>query len=419
MTPNLKEIFLPIKETLNINTLGSGIGTLLEWLEFSLYGYFAYNISYLFFPKLNQATALLATFGIFAVSYLARPIGAILFGYIGDCYGRKNALISSITLMCIATFCIGIIPTYNAWGILSPLLLMLFRFIQGIAVSGEFIGAAIFTFEHAEKKYIYIASSWTSTFSAIGMMLAAFFASLASTSFAPSWGWRIPFILSAVACLYGYFLRKNLTETPTFNSIKKNNQITNSPIITAIKYNLHSILKTIAIGSFVGTYIYICNIWLCTFLIEKEYFDSYHARLLTLTGQFYVVILTPIIALYADKIGGKIFREMGLLGSIIVSNLIFTNFINSSFLLASSVQILYALVNSFVTATMFKYLATLFSPNNRYSGQSFGWALAIAFIGGTAPLIAQFLVKWNNLLPAMYVSIIGLIAFLVTRPQKK
>ncbi|MEI8054688.1 MAG: MFS transporter [bacterium] len=414
MKLNLKEIIFPIKETLNKNTIGGGIGTLLEWLEFSLYGYFAYTISHLFFPKFNQATALLATFGVFAISYLARPVGAILFGYMGDRYGRKNTLISSILLMCVATFFIGITPIYETCGIFSPLLLMLFRFIQGIAVSGEFIGAAIFTFEHAEKKHAYVASSWTSTFSAIGMLFAAFFALLASASCVPSWGWRVPFIFSALACLYGFFLRKNLTETPVFESMKRNNQIAKAPIVDAIKYNSLSILKTMAIGSFVGVYVYICNIWLSTFLVEKEYFDSYHARLLVLIGQFCVVLLTPIIALYADKFGGKFIRGAGLLGSIVASNLLFSSFVNSSFLFASIAQILYAVINSFVTATMFKYLSTLFLPNSRYSGQSFGWALAVALVGGTAPLVAQFLVQWNNQWPAIYVSFIGLVAFLVT-----
>lgn len=405
-------MFIAIKNTLSKNIVGSGVGTLLEWLEFSLYGYFAPTIAHLFFPKLDQASALLATFGIFAISYLARPLGAILFGYIGDRYGRKKGLVSSIILMCIATFLIGITPTYSTLGIVAPLLLMFFRFVQGIAVSGEFIGAAIFTFEHAKKNYAYVTSSWTSTFSAMGMLCAAFFAFIASTSSMPTWGWRVPFIVSALACLYGYYLRKGLTETPVFNLIKRNNQIDKAPIITAIKHNSRGILKTITIGAFVGTYIYICNVWLSTFLIEKNYFDSYHARLLVLIGQICVVFFTPIVALYADKLSRNFFLGTGLLGSIIVSNLLFTDFINSSFLLASLAQILYALINSFVTATMFKYLSVLFLPTNRYSGQSFGWALAVAFIGGTAPLVAQFLVAWNNLWPAIYVSLIGLTAFL-------
>ena len=419
MPLNFKTILLPIKETLTKNIIGSGIGTLLEWLEFSLYGYFAATIAHLFFPKLNQTNALLATFGVFAISYLARPLGAILFGYIGDCYGRKKGLIYSIMLMCVSTFFIGITPTYDTLGNFAPLLLVFFRFMQGIAVSGEFIGAAIFTFEHAKKHSAYITSSWTSTFSAMGMLLAAFFSFLASISFVPSWGWRIPFIVSALACLYGYYLRKGLTETPVFNLLKKNKQIDKAPIITAIKYNSQAIFKTLAIGAFVGSYIYICNIWLCTFLIEKKYFDSYHARLLVLIGQFCVVFFTPIVAVYADKFSRNFFLGAGLLGSIIVSNLLFTNFINSTFLLASFTQILYALINAFVTATMFKYLAVLFSPSNRYSGQSFGWALAVAFIGGTAPLIAQFLVTWSNLWPAMYVSLIGLIAFLTIQKDIK
>jgi MHS family proline/betaine transporter-like MFS transporter len=410
----VNNIILPIKETLNKNTIGSGVGTLLEWLDFSLYGYFAGTIAQVFFPNLGKTNALFATYGIFAFSSLARPIGAIIFGYIGDCYGRKQALLSSIFLMCFATVCIGILPGYEQWGVVSAILLTFFRFLQGMSIASEFMGAAIFNFEHSKKKYPYLTTSWTSSFSSIGVLIAAFFAFFVSASFVPGWGWRVPFIFSAISYLYVYFLRKTLTETPVFNLVKKDKQILKFPMITVLKYNLASVLKILIMGSFMGSYVYICNVWLGTFLVEKQYFDAHTVRLLILIGQCCVVIFTPTVALCADKFNnGNFFRIFGLLGSIIVSNLLFSRLINSSFGLAIFAQVLYAMVNSCVAATMLRYFSWLFPPNQRYSGQTLGWALS-ALIGGTSPLMAQFLVQWNNLFPAMYVSIIGFIAFIIT-----
>jgi MFS transporter, MHS family, proline/betaine transporter len=178
----------------------SVIGTFLEWTEYCLYGYLAAKISVLFFPQFDARVGLLATFGIFAAGYFARPLGGILFGHIGDTRGRKQALMVSMALMGVATVSIGLLPTYAEWGLFAPLLLLLCRILQGLAVSGEFNGAAIFLIEHAQPGYKNRAGSWVGAAAAAGMVFGALLVALVSYDGLPTWVWRIPFLIGALSC---------------------------------------------------------------------------------------------------------------------------------------------------------------------------------------------------------------------------
>lgn len=168
----------------------ASMGTFLEWAEFTYYAYIAAEIANLFFPSLDKRAGLLASLTVFALGYLMRPAGAIYFGYIGDKFGRRSALQSSILLMGLASMAIGLLPTYSQIGLLAPLLLTLFRCLQGFAVSGEFNGSAIYLIEHANNKPCR-AGSWTGLAAALGMMFGSLMAIIISLPLMPSWSWRI------------------------------------------------------------------------------------------------------------------------------------------------------------------------------------------------------------------------------------
>ena len=373
----------------NIAT-ATAIGTLIEWAEFTLYGYLAYKFAHLFFPP-ETKDAILLSFGLFAASYLARPFGAIIFGWLGDVIGRKIALSLSLILMGIATLGIGLMPTYATIGIWAPVLLLLCRVIQGISVSGEFTGAAIFIAEHYQGEYKNLSISWVSFSSAFGMLIGAAMATLISLDGMPGWAWRIPFFIGFFGCLIGFYFRFNLPETKAFTAQKESNQSYDRYPLQHSKGQLLSLLQCFLIASFVGIYIYICNLWWVAFAIQKGYFSNANAHMISTLGILCVVIMTPIFAYFTDKYSNaKTMLRWGLFLAIFITPSIFLLTSTGNILLGLFAQLIYAIGNILVTAVMFRFLCTRFPVNTRYSSLGISWSFAVAIIGGTAPLIAQY-----------------------------
>jgi MHS family proline/betaine transporter-like MFS transporter len=399
--------------------LASTIGTLVEWAEFSFYGYLVYKFSHLFFPTLAAETALVLAFGIFAVSYIARPFGALLFGYMGDKSGRQMAFSASIILMSAATLGIGLLPTFFTIGIAAPILLMLLRFLQGMAVSGEFTGAAVYILEHNKHKPI-LASSWISTSSAAGMLLGSLFGVIVSLSFMPEWAWRIPFIIGAAGALVGFYIRSKLSETTEYQTLMQENKVEKSPLTTLFKHYKKPMIQTAAIGGFVGIYIYTCNIWWVTHVIEQNYFSPLEARSLAALAQGFVVILTPLLAWKADSINAHKQMLFGIFGCIVAAPLVFWVSSYHSVFLSTIMTVLYALPLAAFTATMFKYFKDIFPANIRYTGQAVSWNIAIALFAGGAPMLAQIFSNLNmSYVAAVYVMFFGSVALLANIKRLK
>lgn len=400
-----------IKIIMNKTAMYCSIGTLIEWAEFTFYAYMSQKFALLFFPMFNANTAVLMSFATFAISYLARPLGGILFGHIGDKHGRNMAFSLSIFLMALVTLCMGILPTYQTIGLAAPILLVALRFLQGIAVSGEFTGAAIYLIENDTSKKPYLSSSWISTSSAAGMLIGSFASLIVSLPSMPIWTWRIPFCMGFLACLLGLYVRKKLPETKAYKNLLDSCKLEKIPLLTVLKNNKWQILQTMSLAAFVGIYIYICNIWWTTYVVTKHYFSISEAKLLTTIGQGCVVIVTPLMAMLAEKFGGKLIMRVGLIGATFFAPLLFLTSHTQIFYLVLLLQIIYALCDAMVTAPMFKFLSGLFPAATRCSGQAIGWSVSVAIFGGTAPLLSQYLLI-NNLgfLPAVYVSLSAIIA---------
>jgi MHS family proline/betaine transporter-like MFS transporter len=195
-------------KVLRKTVLAGAIGNVLEWYDFALYGYFAPVFSVLFFPSSDPSSSLMAAFGVFAIGFLARPLGALLFGYLGDTRGRREALAWSIILMALPTCLVGLLPTYAQIGIAAPIALMALRFLQGLSVGGEFTGSVTFLVEHAaphERGYI---GSWAGFSAQIGALLGSSVGTLAATNLTQeslhAWGWRVPFIAGSVIAVAGW-----------------------------------------------------------------------------------------------------------------------------------------------------------------------------------------------------------------------
>ena len=211
--------------TMKRTLLAGAIGNVLEWYDFALYGYFAPVFAALFFPSDSASVSLISAFGVFAVGFLARPLGALLFGYWGDTVGRREALAWSILLMAIPTCLVGLLPTYETIGVVAPIALTLFRFLQGLSVGGEFTGSATFLVEHAAASQRGYIGSWAGFSAQIGALLGSGVGALIASSLTEEalhqWGWRIPFVMGSLIAVVGWYLRTRVPESPAFETIRR------------------------------------------------------------------------------------------------------------------------------------------------------------------------------------------------------
>ncbi|TQM03781.1 MFS transporter [Pseudonocardia kunmingensis] len=240
----------------------SFIGTAIEWYDFYLYGTAAALIfNQLFFPSFDPAVGTIAAFGTFAAGFLARPIGGVVFGHFGDRLGRKKMLIWSLVGMGVATTLIGLLPTYGQIGVAAPILLIVLRLLQGFAVGGEWGGAVLMSVEHAEKGRRGLAGSWTQTGSPAGLVLSTLafgLVSLLPSEQFTSWGWRLPFLFSAVLVVVGLFIRLRVVESPAFTAVEKAGRTSSMPLLDAIRRHPLNILLAIAtcLAPFVNFYLF-------------------------------------------------------------------------------------------------------------------------------------------------------------------
>ena len=388
-------------------------GTLLEWAEFTFFAYMADYLSRKFFPADNPDFARLKIYGVFAASYLMRPAGAIFFGHIGDRYGRKPPMIASLLLMAAATFAIGILPTYEAIGAISSVLLVLFRMIQGFAVGGEFNGATVLLTEY-DKKRPFLAGSWTSFASSTGMAFGAFMATVVSSlNYADLW--RVPFLLSSTLAIVAIYLRKDMEETEDFRIAKEKKSLFKIPLIAAWKHNRSGLLCTAALSMFVSVYVYTGNIYYRTVAVNIGGIAPEQASLAITIGVGLNTLLIPILASLADRTNGHKLCCFGLSAALTLSPLIMYLATNGNFIYVLLGQLIYGSIDAIVSATAFTILTSYFKTGTKYSGTSFAWSITTAIFGGSALIVNELLAGHLKLLfgPGMYMSLSALICLIV------
>ncbi len=397
--------------TLNLRSIiPTTLGTILEWAEYTFFAYMADHLSTLFFPIENPDLARLKTYGIFGASYFMRPVGALIFGTIGDKVGRKPALIASMVLMSIATTTIGLLPTHQYIGALAPIFLILCRLLQGIAVAGEFSGSAVFIFEHNNDRPFF-SGSFTSFAAAAGMSVGAFAATLVSLPNAPDFSWRIPFLCSGVLSIVAIYLRKNVTETPAFLQTKTKSTPLNTLFST--RENLIALLCTAAMAFFVSTYVYIGNIYYKTLCVNIGGLTPHLAAQIVTAGQLLTALLILAFGSIADQLNGKKLCLMGLGLAIFLGPIILACAQSGEIALSMIGQLFYAFLNGMITAPMMTLLLRKFPPEIRYRGKSFAWNTTAAIFGGTALLTAETLMHhYGQIGLGLYVSVAALSAFL-------
>ncbi|OQR36844.1 MFS transporter [Pseudomonas sp. Bc-h] len=406
----------------------SFMGNFVEWFDYAAYGYLATIIALTFFPQTDKATGLLATFAVFALSFIVRPLGGLVWGHFGDKYGRRSALSWSILIMTVSTFCIGMLPTYNHIGLWAPALLLLIRLFQGFSASGEYAGAAAFLAEYAPsgKRGLYTSIVPAST--AAGLLFGALFVAglhaWLSVEDLHSWGWRLPFLLAAPFGLVGRYIRMSLQDTPKFLEMEKRleekeggNQ---APVRELLTVHRRSVLIGVGVTCLNAVAFYLLLSYMPTYLSSEmgmSESDSFLASTVSLATYIGLIFLMGTLS---DRFGRK---TMLLTASVLFLLLTFPLFgmlDHQPLLMILVIQILFGAMLAMNDGTLPCFLAEIFPTRVRFSGFAFSFNLANALFGGTAPFIATWLIQLtgNKMAPAWYLlaaAAVALIAMLMSR----
>ncbi|WP_367606625.1 MFS transporter [Legionella sp. W05-934-2] len=398
------------------------LGNVLEWYDFALYGYYAATISPLFFPAQNKTVSLIAAFVVFAIGYIMRPLGAIVFGHLGDRIGRKNALSMAILLMAIPTTIIGLLPEYDTIGIWATWGLIACRLLQGLAVGGEFTGAMVYILEHAQNKHqgFYSALAMSSAF--LGLLLGSLACSITSL-FSISWLWRVPFVFSLLLGFLGLYLRLRMPETPAFTQLIQTHTTKHAPVKTLFKHHWRDVIRGVGFVMLPTASFYMCFLYLPTYL--HHFYQIPHALVQwsNNAGLIALILLTPVFGLLVDRFGKVNLQVLGLACFISLSLPLFIALTNHSTWSILCVSLVFSLMVAIVFAGIPALLYDLFPAPIRYSGLSFPYNLATALFGGSTPAINTALINhWGDMyIPAYYLIALSVFSllFFIKPPLKK
>ena len=404
--------------------IAGGVGSLVEFYDFGIYGYLAITTASLFFPKSSSSAALLASLGVFATAFLVRPIGSILFGHFGDRVGRKSALAFSVILMALATFAVGLLPTAESVGTLAPLLLVAARLAQGLSAGGEAGGAATMLGEVSFDHKRGFMCSTTQLGGLVGLLLASGVVAILNLALSHddilAWGWRIPFLIALPTGLIGWYIRSQVEETEAFSRVVQAGQVTSIPIVAALRTSFLPIVQAVGICvvDFVGYYLVF--VYLGIYMQTQAHLSRTVAIWSTTATLLVAVATLPFFGILSDKVG----RRPVVIGSSIaflVLTLPMFSLINSgSVPLAVMAQMILGLCVAGIMGVLWAAIVELFPTAVRYSGMGFAFALTAATVGGTTPYIAAWLthVTGDSRAPAFYLmaaAVVTLITALTLR----
>lgn len=382
---------------INRKVIVSGmLGNGLEWYDFALYGHMAFIISKLFFPSFDPVVGLIATYGTFAAGFIARPFGAMLFGFIGDKFGRRIALAIAILLMAVPTGLIGLLPTYAQWGVAAPICLIIIRILQGLSMGGEFSGAITYMVEHSPPHRRALAGSAA----IVSLLLGFLFGSLVTTAFSSyltpeefeSWGWRIPFLLGVIVGIVGYYIRSHCEESPVYEAAKKEGSLSKTPVREVFTKHPKNMLQAFTIYLFVTMPFYMLSIYFITYTtkqLEQPYTDALMINAACMLGMLTTV---PFAAVWSDRIGRKKVLLTGIAAVLLVLYPAFQLMhVHTSFMSILIAQITLGLALGIYLAPVPALLVECFPTSVRYSGMSLSYNLC-AILGGLTPMAATWLI---------------------------
>ncbi|MBP2381590.1 MFS transporter [Brachybacterium sacelli] len=406
--------------------MASVIGSVVEWYDFFLYATMAAIVfDSQFFPSFDPLIGTLVAFGTFAAGFVTRPIGGLIFGHFGDRLGRKKILVTTMLIMGLSTFCMGILPTYESVGAAAPILLLLLRMLQGIGLGGEWGGAAILTFEHAPQGKRGFFSSWPQTGVPLGLMLSTLLVnavSMLGDEALLAWAWRIPFLLSIVLVIVGLVIRLNVTEPPAFRKMVENDDRAGVPMFEVItKYPKQLVVGFCArFGESVTFNVF--NAFVLTYTTQVLGLESKHALNGLLIASIFGVVIIPFAGRLSDRIGR---RPVFAIGAAVAAVTAFPIFALIDTGLAPLIWLAIVLGWALGACTMFgaeaAFIAELFPARVRYSGMSIVYQLGVLPSGAIAPALSVWLVSLTGSAwpVAAYVVLAALISLIGLRAARE
>jgi MFS family permease len=417
---------IPRREVIKVAT-ASLLGTILEFYDFLLYGFVAPVFAVLFFPSTNALASLMAVFVTFAVGYVGRPVGAILFGHIGDRIGRKQALMLTLFLMGIASFLTALLPTFQQIGIIAPIILVVLRLMQGLALGGEFGGGLTLTGEFAPKQnrgfWVGVLQMSQGGGSIVATGSVTILSVMMGASGFAATGWRWLFGFGVVVALIGLALRTGISESPLFKKKEATAVIEKVPVLDVLKTHWKMVLNGVGFGMQSAVLIYMTSVFAVSYMITVVQVSLATATLITTIGLIPLIVFTPVAGLLADKFGRRAIGIFGMVGALV--------FIYPYFLLLSSgvlalmilaqVIIFFFQAMSLISAAI---ITEIFPTRVRVTGVNLTYQLFATIFGGTTPFIATFLLAvtggWRlaPMIWAIIAIVVSIISLLIIRETK-
>ena len=402
--------------TLRRVAVSSFLGNFIEWFDYASYSYFATVIALVLMPPGDPTVALLETFGVFALSFLMRPVGAFFWGHMGDKKGRKWSLSISIFLMSGAAFLIGCLPSFAAIGIASPVLLLVLRSVQGFSAAGEYSGAAVFLAEYAPAdkrgRYCSLVPASTATGLFVGSTVALVLKSVLPEAALIEWGWRIPFLMAGPLGYIAHFIRTRLEDSPAFHEMEHEKKEVDRPSRLVFKKYRRRLLSSIAATMVNSVGFYLVLTYLPTYLTSYTTMGASEAQLAT-----DIALVTYIFIIFgAGRLSDRVGRRRMLLGAcatfIVLSIPCFLMLGTASLPIVIVAELIMCVTLSLNDANIACYQAEMFPTEVRYTGAALGSNIAYVVFGGTASFVATALIDatGNGLMPAFYMMAISAVA---------
>jgi MFS transporter, MHS family, proline/betaine transporter len=402
------------------NAFIATIGNAIEWSDFTLFGLMAVTISKVFFPGLDKTAGLLVTLITFAAGFLARPLGAVIFGRLGDTRGRKYVLVLSISIMSVASLAIGCAPTYAQAGLVSTAWLVLARFLQGVSAGAEFGSAIAYLYEWAPASRRGLFGSLHQLGAGLGTLFGTLVSALVNSALPTeellAWGWRIPFLIGGTMALIGIVLRLSLPDTPEFTNLQKEREDLQK-VRKAERGALVPVLQVIGISALWTVSIFASVIYMPTFTAQYSGITAAQSLWASAIGMCFMLAVIPISGAASDRWGAK---PILLISSALAICGAYPGFatLASGIPYYSVVMIVaaFAVLGGVLSGVGPAAIAQLFDTDSRSKWTSIGSAISITVFGGFAPLISQALIRVTNWTPApsLYVMTIALITALTT-----
>jgi MFS transporter, MHS family, proline/betaine transporter len=399
--------------------VAGAIGNALEWYDFAVYGYFVTTLSKLFFPSSDPIASILATYLVFGVGFVMRPVGSILFGIYGDRYGRRRALSAVIFLMALSTLAIGLLPTYDEVGVAAPILLVLARLVQGLSAGGEWGGSTAYIVEYAPEGRRGSIGSWQQFSVGSGFLLGSLSGTVLSFTLSQealtAWGWRVPFLLGIIVGAVGAYLRWRLPDTPKYTEIEEHHEVAHAPFKEAVTKYPRETLTAFGITLHNTAAYYISLLYMTSYFISVGKLPQPTAQLIGTICLAVFVVLIPFTGRLSDRIGRRPLLMASCIGYAVLSYPLFMLGSSGSAPLAFVAQFVMIFFQSLYAGPCPAAYAELFPTRVRYTALSIGYNIAVAIFGGFAPFIATWLIRetGNPLAPAFYVITAAVVTFVI------